>query len=118
MVFQPRTHFTAESTEAMRIKCLAHGHNILMQTGFNLLISVSRNQHLSHMTTMLLEEGEVDGGICMRGSDEKLCFSERERGIVWKDCMKRIMNDENDLGHNVKGDAVEGPVVYVSREDV
>ena len=28
-VVQPGTHFTAESTEAMQIKCLAQGHNIL-----------------------------------------------------------------------------------------
>ena len=28
------------------------------------------------------------------------------------------MNEENDWDHNVEGDAVEGPVVYVSREDV
>ena len=29
---QPGTHFTAESTDAMRTKCLVHGHNILMQS--------------------------------------------------------------------------------------
>ena len=29
----------------------------------------------------------------MRGSDEKLCFSEKERGNVWKVSMKRIMNE-------------------------
>ena len=27
-------HFTAESTEAMCIKCLAQGHDVLMQPGF------------------------------------------------------------------------------------
>ena len=27
----------------------------------------------------------------------------------------RIMNEENDWGHNVEGDAVEGHVVCVSR---
>ena len=54
----------------------------------------------------------------MRGSDEKLCFSEKERGKVWKDYMERIMNEENDWERNVEGDAVEGPVVCVSREEV
>ena len=29
--------------------------------------------------------------------------------------MERIMNEENDWDHNVEGDAVEGPVVCVSR---
>ena len=32
---------------------------------------------------------EVDGGICMRGSDGKLFFSEKERGMIgiaiWKE---------------------------------
>ena len=32
--------------------------------------------------------------------------------------MERIMNEENDWGHNVEGDAIEGPVICVSREEV
>ena len=54
----------------------------------------------------------------MRGSDDGLCFSEKERGKVWKNYMERIMNEENDWDHNVEGDAVEGPGVCVSREEV
>ena len=54
---------------------------------------------------------------CMRGSDCKLCFSEKERGKVWKDYMERILNEENDWDHNVE-DAVEGQVICVSREEV
>ena len=54
----------------------------------------------------------------MRGSDGKLCFSEKERGKVWKDYMKRITNEENVWDHNVGGDAVEGRVVCLSREEV
>ena len=54
----------------------------------------------------------------MRGSDEKLCFSEKERGKVWKDYMERIIIEENVWNYNDKGDAVEGPVVCVSKEDV
>ena len=61
---------------------------------------------------------EVEGGRCLRGSDGKLCFSENERGKVWKDYMERIMNEENDWDCNVEVDAVEGPVVCVSREEV
>ena len=45
----------------------------------------------------------------MRGSDGKLCFSEKERGKVCRDYVERIMNEENDWDHNVKEDAVEGP---------
>ena len=44
-------------------------------------------------------------------------FSEKETGKVWKHCMERIMNDENDWDHNVDGDATEGPIVCVSREE-
>ena len=54
----------------------------------------------------------------MRGSDGKLCFSEKERGKVWKDNMERIMSEENDWYRNVERDAVEGPVVCVSRKEV
>ena len=43
----------------------------------------------------------------MRGSDGKLCFSEKERGNVWKDYMERIMNEENYWNHNEEGNAVE-----------
>ena len=32
--------------------------------------------------------------------------------------MERIMNKDNDWDHNVEGDAVEGPVVCVNREEV
>ena len=49
-------------------------------------------------------------GRCMRGSDEKLCFSEKERGNVWKDYMEWIMNEQNDWDYNVEEDSVEGPV--------
>ena len=58
---------------------------------------------------------EVEGGRCMRGSDGKLCFSEKERGKAWKEYMERIMNEENDRDHNVEGDRVEGSVVCANR---
>ena len=59
-----------------------------------------------------IDSKEVEGGRCMRGSYEKLCFNEKERGKVWKDYMERIMMEENDCDHNVE-DAVEGPAVCV-----
>ena len=49
-VFTYGTHFTAETTEAMRIKCLAQEHNILMLLGFEPSTSLSISRHLSHMT--------------------------------------------------------------------
>ena len=54
----------------------------------------------------------------MRESDGRLCFSEKERGKVLKDYVEGILNVENDWHDNVEGDAVEVPVVYVSREEV
>ena len=54
----------------------------------------------------------------MRGSDGKLCFSEKEGGIFWKEYMECIINEENDLDHDEEGDAVDGPVVCVGREEV
>ena len=32
--------------------------------------------------------------------------------------MQRIMNEENDWDHSVEGDAVEGPIVCASIEEV
>ena len=54
----------------------------------------------------------------MRGSDEKLCYNEKERGKVWKYYIERIMNEENDWDPNVEEDAIEGQVICVSREEV
>ena len=54
----------------------------------------------------------------MRGSDENMCFSEKNRSKVWKDYMENTMNEENDRGQYVEGDAVEGPVACVCREEV
>ena len=48
----PGTHFTAESTEAMQIMCLAQGHNILM-SGFEQSTSISGNRHSNQTTNML-----------------------------------------------------------------
>ena len=41
------THFTAESTEAMRMKCLAQGNNILLP-GFEPSTSVSKTDILAN----------------------------------------------------------------------
>ena len=46
------------------------------------------------------------------------CVSVRRKEVVRKDYMERIMNEENEWDYNVEGDAVEGPVVCVSREEV
>ena len=40
-VFLSGSDFTAESTEAIRMKCLAQGHNILMQWKYYPLFPVS-----------------------------------------------------------------------------
>ena len=36
---------------------------------------------------------QVEAGRYMRGSDGKLCFSEKKRGKVLKDYLERIMNE-------------------------
>ena len=53
----------------------------------------------------------------MRENDEGLYVSEKKRCKVWKYYMERIMNEGNDWNHKVE-DAVEGPVVCGSREEV
>ena len=34
----------------------------------------------------------VEGRRCMRGSDGKLCFNDKEKYEVWMDYMEKIMN--------------------------
>ena len=51
-VVPPGTHFTAESTEAIRVKCLAQGRNILMPE-FEPSTPVSRSRHFNHMSNIL-----------------------------------------------------------------
>ena len=53
----------------------------------------------------------------MRGSDGRLCFSVKERENVWKDYMERIMKKENDRDYNVEGDAVQGAVDCICRDE-
>ena len=61
---------------------------------------------------------DVEGGRCMRGSDGRLNFSEKDRGKIWKEHMEIIVNKENGWDLNVKAEMVEGPVERVSREEV
>ena len=49
---QPGAHFTAESTEAMQVKYLAQGNNILLP-GFEPSTSASRNRHSNQTINML-----------------------------------------------------------------
>ena len=49
---------------------------------------------------------------------ERLSFSEKDGGNVWKEHMERIMNEENEWNQTVEADLVEGPVERVSREEV
>ena len=37
---------------------------------------------------------------------------------MWKDCIESIMKYEVDWDRHAQGDAAEGPVVCVSREEV
>ena len=52
MVFPSGTHFSAESTEAMQIKCFAQEFNVPMQPRFEPLITASRERHVTDMTIM------------------------------------------------------------------
>ena len=53
----------------------------------------------------------------MRSNVDRLNFSEKDRGKVWKEHMVIIMNEENEWDSNVKAELVGGPVERVSREE-
>ena len=52
-VLQSGTHLSAESTEAMRIICLAEGHNIMQPNFVESSICISRHRFLTLVTKML-----------------------------------------------------------------
>ena len=70
------------------------------------------------MKAMKRDGKDVEGGRCMRDSDGRLSFSEKDRGRVWKEHMEKIMNEENEWDQKVEADPVEGPVEGISREEV
>ena len=70
------------------------------------------------MKSLKKDGRDVAGGRCMRGTDGKLNFSEKDRGRVWKEHMEKIMNEENEWDQKTEADVVEGPVERVSREEV
>ena len=54
----PGTHLTAESTEAMRMKCLAQGNNILLP-GFEPSTSVSKTDILANRPIWFRVDSEL-----------------------------------------------------------
>ena len=81
-------------------------------------LSEHPNKVFKLVKSMKKDGKDVKGARCMRGSDGRLNFSEKDRGRVWKKHMERIMNEENEWDQNVQADLVEGPVKRVSREEV
>ena len=81
-------------------------------------LQYSPNGMFRQVKGLKIDSKEVNGGMCMRGSYGKLCFSEKERGKVWMDYMEGIMNEENDWDCNVEVDAIEGVGVCVRIEEV
>ena len=59
---------------------------------------------------MKKEGKDVKGGRCLRGEDGRLGFIEEDRAKIWKEHMKKIMNEENEWNRMVETDVVEGPV--------
>ena len=56
----------------------------------------SPNGMFCHVKILRINSKGVEGGRWMRGNDEKLCFSENERGKIQKDYMERIMNEKSN----------------------
>ena len=70
----------------------------------------SPNEVFKLVKAMKRDGKDAEGGRCMRGSDGRLSFSEKDRGRVWKEHMEKIMNEENEWDQKVEADPVEGPV--------
>ena len=67
---------------------------------------------------MRKEGRDIDGGGCMKNKNGRFVVSEKDRGKLWKEHMKKIMNVENEWDQMVEVDMVEGPVEGVTDEEV
>ena len=47
---------------------------------------------------------DLEGGKCFRGRDGQLGFVEEDKAKIWKEHMKKIMNEENEWAHMVGTD--------------
>ena len=81
-------------------------------------LSEHPNKVFKLVKSMKKDGKDVEGGRCMRGSNGRLNFCEKDKGKGWKEHMEKIMNEENEWDQNVKAELVEGPVERVSREEV
>ncbi|XP_068674313.1 uncharacterized protein [Montipora foliosa] len=63
-------------------------------------LSEHPNKVFELVKSMKKDGKDVEGGRCMRGSDGRLSFSEKDTGKVWKEHMERIMNEENEWDQN------------------
>ena len=57
---------------------------------------------------------DVMGGRCIKGKDGNLAFTKRDKKIIWKEHIKRVMNEENEWGQITDVNVVEGPIEKVT----
>ena len=69
-------------------------------------LSKSPNEVFKLVKSIKRDGKDVEGGRCMRDSDGRLNFSEKDRGRVWKEHMEKIMNEENEWDQRVEADLV------------
>ena len=71
-------------------------------------LSEHPNKMFKLVKSMKKDGKDVEGGRCMRGSDGRLNFNEKDRGKVLKEHMERTMNEENEWDQNVKKNCWKG----------
>ena len=69
------------------------------------------------MKFMRKEGRDIEGGGCMKDKDGRLVVREKDRGKLWKEHTKKIMNVENEWDL-VEADIVEGPVEEVPDKEM
>ena len=60
----------------------------------------------------------MHGGDGMKDKDGRIVVNEEDRGKLWKEYMKKILNVENEWDQMAKANVVEGPVEGVTYEEV
>jgi len=72
--------------------------------------SEHQNEILQMAKQMVKERQDITGSNCLKGVSGKVIVVE-EKGIKdsWKECMEKLMNEENKWDHGISAEVKEGP---------
>jgi len=58
---------------------------------------------------MVKERQDMKGSSCLKGVSGKVIVDEKGIKDSWKECMEKLMNEENEWDHGISTEVKEGP---------